>query len=106
MNSNILIYSQKYVKHINSIVTHIKNPFLWLPFKFVSFIDNSTPKDSFVLFFDTCYTSEQYFEFNKVCIKNNLSIIDWTEDLLIVVKSTNKNINKNLISNLRKEYNG
>lgn len=104
MTSIIMIYCEKFITDNKSIRTHIKNPFLWLPFRYVSFIDNIIPKKSKVLFFVDCFTTEQYFEYNKVCIKNNLSIIDWTDEMLLVIESKNVNINKNLISSLRKKY--
>ena len=101
ITSEILIFSQKYAK-LNSNVIHIQNYCNWVNMDFISFVDNKKPKDSKILFFKYCYSSEEFYEIQTFCNKNNLNVLEWNDNYLLVIESKNSNLNKNIIINLRK----
>ena len=100
ITSEILIFAQKYAKS-NSNVTHIQNYFNWINMDFISFVDNKKPKDSKILFSKYCYSSEEFYEIQRLCNKYNLNVLEWTDECLLVVESKNSNLNKNIVINLR-----
>ena len=102
MISEIMIYSQKFAK-ANSSVYHIRNYFTWFNIDYISFVDNKS-RDSRVFLFKYCYSTSEYYELVKFCNLCNLNIKGWRDDCLIVIESKNKNLNKNIIINLRKNY--
>ena len=101
ITSEILIFAQKFAKS-NSNITHIQNYFNWINMDFISFVDSKKPKDSKILFFKYCYSSEEFYEIQRLCNKYNLNVLEWNNNYLLVIESKNSNLNKNIIINSRK----
>lgn len=99
MISEIMIYSQKFVKQ-NGLVNHIRNYFKWLNVDYISFVDNKS-KDSKVFLFKYCYSTSEYYELVKFCNSYNLNIKEWGDNYLVIIESKNSKLNKNIIINLR-----